>query len=152
MISTVYFSDKYVNIRTRICTQYSSFILQNMSGLQICNFATQVKATVNISGQERVNSDEDNDTIMTDLQVSFNDKSLDQKMSLDLDLNHINKHDCIGIKEDKEKSVINISSEDDGNLFSHQGSSIPTLGLKHHKHRLCKIIVTRVKVHFMDVY
>ena len=57
--------------------------------------------------------------------------------------------------ENKENSLeigTNISSEDDGNLFSHQGSSIPTLGLKHHKHRLCKIIVTRVKVHFMDVY
>ena len=61
-----------------------------MSGLQICNFATQLKATVNISGQDRVNSGEDNDTIMTDLYVSFNDKSLDRKISLDLDLNHIN--------------------------------------------------------------
>ena len=62
--------------------------------------------------------------------------------------------------ENKENSLeigTNISSEDDGNLFSHQGSSMPTLVLrdnichKHHKHRLCKIIITQVKVHFMDV-
>ena len=85
-----------------------------MSELKIRNFATHIEPIDNISGQDRVNLDGDNDIIITEIdnkQASVND--LDKTLSSESDVKHIKHLESIDIKEENEISAIDKCNEND---------------------------------------